>query len=86
MVPLVGACNVSVVGGGCPDVKACGLTCSPCYRGIGRVTAYCRAPDGGIPALCVCEFTEGAPCPPPGTPKCPNQLAGATILTNKIHV
>ncbi|GMN46737.1 hypothetical protein TIFTF001_015930 [Ficus carica] len=85
MVPLVqGACNVSVVGGGCPNPKACGMTiCTPCYRGIGRVTAYCCPPSiGGIPKLCVCEFTDGAPCPPP----CPNLPAGATTLTDEIHV
>ncbi|GMN46736.1 hypothetical protein TIFTF001_015931 [Ficus carica] len=87
MVPLVGACYVSVVGGGCPNVAACRQTCSPCYRGVGRVAAYCRAAGGGIPyESCVCSFSGGAPCPPPGPPRCPNPPAGAAILTNETHV
>ncbi|CAI9114810.1 OLC1v1015616C1 [Oldenlandia corymbosa var. corymbosa] len=60
------------IGGGCPDLRACGETCEPCYRGIGVVQFSCVAPGGGILFYrCRCEFKNGAPCPPVGPPTCP---------------
>ncbi|XVF63073.1 hypothetical protein PTKIN_Ptkin09bG0059500 [Pterospermum kingtungense] len=73
MVPKVnGGCQLAVKGGGCPDVNKCVETCSPCYRGVGQITAFCRPAGGGIPFdECICYFSHGAPCNPPGPPKCP---------------
>ncbi|GAV80601.1 hypothetical protein CFOL_v3_24061 [Cephalotus follicularis] len=65
-------CEVAVRGGGCPDIKKCIETCLPCFRGIGRINAYCRLAGGGIPFdECICRFSKGAPCYPPSPPRCP---------------
>ncbi|KAJ7980006.1 Vicilin-like protein [Quillaja saponaria] len=59
-------CEVSFLGGGCPDNKLCLETCRPCYKGIGWVDAFCLNDFGGLPIgdRCVCRFRDGAPCPP----------------------
>ncbi|KAI6691087.1 hypothetical protein NL676_027915 [Syzygium grande] len=68
----VEACSIAVVGGGCPDHEKCRETCIPCWRGVGQIASYCRPAGGGIPYdQCICDFKNGAPCPPPGLPKCP---------------
>lgn len=60
------------MGGGCPDNEKCLLTCSGCNRGSGKVRASCAAPGAGIYWwICRCYFSDGAPCPPTGGPKCP---------------
>ncbi|KAJ0093099.1 hypothetical protein Patl1_25312 [Pistacia atlantica] len=65
-------CELAVRGGGCPDVNACVAICEPCYRGIGKIRAFCRSAGGGIPFdECICSFSKGAPCNPPAPPKCP---------------
>jgi hypothetical protein len=80
MVPTAKAnCELAVIGGGCPNLNECMLTCQPCYRGVGRITAFCRPAGGGIPFdQCICSFKKGAPCSPKGPPKCPRPPA--TIL------
>lgn len=66
-------CYLATIGGGCPDEYQCALTCSTCYRGVGKVASYCRAGGGGFPYdSCVCAMSDGAPCSPSGPPKCPN--------------
>ncbi|KAM0985244.1 hypothetical protein ACFX2I_012472 [Malus domestica] len=66
-------CRLATIGGGCPDVHECNLTCSPCYRNVGRVTSYCDPGGEGFPfGSCVCVMSDGAPCNPRGPPKCPN--------------
>lgn len=86
MVPKVnGECQLAVTGGGCPDVNKCVETCRPCYRGIGRITAFCRPAGGGIPFdECVCAFSRGAPCNPPGPPKCPGSPPLPTNMTTLV--
>ncbi|KAG4910401.1 hypothetical protein JHK82_056427 [Glycine max] len=78
------SCELSVIGGGCPDLKECTETCRPCYRGIGEVHAYCVPASGGIPYdQCVCRMMNGAPCNPAGPPICPRPWPPtATIATN----
>ncbi|KAH9703946.1 putative ribosomal large subunit pseudouridine synthase SVR1 [Citrus sinensis] len=87
------ACELAVRGGGCPDdVQECIKLCGPCFRGIGKVVAFCRPAGGGVPFdECVCSFTEGAPCPPPGPPRCPGPwqpppASNAEISFNQTHV
>ncbi|PON80017.1 hypothetical protein PanWU01x14_004670 [Parasponia andersonii] len=86
---FVGGCSLAVLGGGCPNITACRMTCAPCYRGVGRVAPYCRAAGVGIPfESCVCSFSRGAPCPPRGPPRCPNTQAEATasfLISNTTH-
>ncbi|CAL8989678.1 unnamed protein product [Prunus brigantina] len=38
MMPMVNAdeCTLATIGGGCPDIDECALTCSTCYRNVGR--------------------------------------------------
>ncbi|WCJ23827.1 hypothetical protein M5689_005830 [Euphorbia peplus] len=73
---------LSTIGGGCPDVNACLETCRPCYRGIGIVTPGCAGPDGPFPYwVCRCYFRNGAPCPPPGPPKCPKTWPSFSNVT-----
>ncbi|RXH78150.1 hypothetical protein DVH24_001668 [Malus domestica] len=60
-------CRLATIGGGCPDVHECNLTCSPCYRNVGRVTSYCDPGGEGFPfGSCVCVMSDGAPCNPRG--------------------
>ncbi|GKV42427.1 hypothetical protein SLEP1_g49834 [Rubroshorea leprosula] len=77
-------CTYAVPGGGCPDVQKClNDVCRPCYRGVGRIEAVCRAAGGGIPFdECLCIFKNGAPCNPPAPPKCPGPPA---VVTRIIH-
>jgi hypothetical protein len=52
MVPTAKAkCELAVIGGGCPNLNECMLTCQPCYRGVGRITAFCRPGGGGIHSI-----------------------------------
>ena len=72
MIPMASACQLAVIGGGCPDPEKCRETCIPCYRRIGHITAFCRPVGGGIPFdECVCDFTGGARCDPTSGPHCP---------------
>ena len=58
MVPKVNGCEIAVIGGGCPDIKACLETCRPCYRGVGMVNVYCLPAGGGIPFdQCICRMS-----------------------------
>ncbi|CAB4261546.1 unnamed protein product [Prunus armeniaca] len=72
MMPMVKAdeCTLATIGGGCPDIDECALTCSTCYRNVGRTRFYCES-AGGIDS-CICAMANGAPCNLPGSPKCPN--------------
>lgn len=81
MVPTVNAkCQLAVIGGGCPDTRACLETCRPCYRGYGIISVFCRPAGGGIPFdECICEFKKGAPCNPIGPPRCPKPPAARFI-------
>lgn len=92
-VDAANACELAVRGGGCPDdVQECIKLCGPCSRGIGKIVAFCRPAGGGVPFdECVCSFTEGAPCPPPGPPRCPGPwqpppASNAEISFNQTHV
>ncbi|OMO85649.1 hypothetical protein COLO4_21519 [Corchorus olitorius] len=77
-----GDCPLAVTGGGCPDLNKCTETCRPCYRGVGKVTAFCKPAGGGIPVdQCICDFSEGAPCNPPAPPQCPGR---SVLITNNV--
>ncbi|GAY58336.1 hypothetical protein CUMW_186290 [Citrus unshiu] len=90
IVNPVQGCEVTVRGGGCPgDVEECVKLCGPCWRRIGKVTAFCRSAGGGIPFdECVCSFSDGAPCPPPDPPRCPGPWSPPSpqITFNQTHV
>lgn len=68
-----GCYYLSQVPGGCPDINQCKDVCTPCYRGIGVIVAECVPPTATtLPTWeCRCNFTKGAPCPPPLPPMCP---------------
>nr|XP_011462912.1 PREDICTED: uncharacterized protein LOC105351107 [Fragaria vesca subsp. vesca] len=66
-------CRLTSITGGCPDEHECSLTCSTCYRNVGTVSSYCESIGTPVPVIqCVCVMANGAPCSPPGEPKCPN--------------
>lgn len=81
---------LSTIGGGCPDKYTCLEVCRPCYRGVGKVLAYCVGPSGPTPYWeCRCAFHDGAPCPPPPPPQCPGRWpssANSTITLNQTLV
>lgn len=62
-------CELSVFGGGCPDLAECRETCSPCYVGIGVVRYYCKPGGPILIDQCVCVMDKGAPCNVRGCPR-----------------
>lgn len=80
-------CELTRIGGGCPDLSKCRETCLPCYKGIGQIKYYCRS--GGFPILlptCVCVMTKGAPCQVPGCPKPPPVALPANFNQSQMNI
>jgi hypothetical protein len=76
----VKSCELSRIGGGCPDLSKCMKTCLPCYVGIGEIHYYCRHPGGPILyETCVCVMVKGAPCQVRG---CPGNTPPAAVVSN----